>query len=1090
MAEQDVVSQSLYGASSPYPRDASLAELFTAQVAATPTNLAVQQGAESLSYAALEQRAARLAQALMAHGVGVETPVGVMMQAGISHIVTQVAIALVGATCVPLDPEYPCERLALMVEDARVAWIVGERGAALSTFCAMCPAVFVVYEGEQHPEVPRGLAPLVAGAQLRTHILYTSGSTGRPKGIEIIGRAINRLVLASHPVQVKAGDRMAQIASFSFDAALFEVWGALLNGATIVQLPRTCVLDPPALAAALQQERVSCMFLTTALFNLTAQAEPRAFACLRCLIVGGERANLQTMQAVLRAGPPQEFMHAYGPTEATTFTTMHPLTLAEVAGPNVAIGRPIANTRVFILDAEQRPVPVGVPGELYVGGDGLARGYLARPELTRERFVWVDGLDPCAAVRLYRSGDMAQWRRDGAIEFLGRTDFQIKLRGFRIELEEVEAALMASDLLGAAAVTVETDVRGDGALVAHVVPRGRGQPVRAALQQYLRATLPAYMIPARVRECSSLPVNHHGKIDRAALRQVAPEHTATAVISPVDPVTDDLAIAAVWRSLLGVTQLLPEDDFFALGGDSLRAARLMLRVRELSDVALPFNTLYEASTFGAFVARVRELTAAVLPAGRVAVAEKDDGPAAWRRHASLSSEVERLLAARGDTQVTPLAAARTIFMTGATGFLGAFLLRDLLRQTDARVWCLVRAASPELGLRRLRRALDKYGLWEPRFARRIRALPGDLAASRLGLKPQSYAEVATCAEQIFHVGAHVHYVASYAAHRPSNVEGTHEIIRLAALGRAALHHVSTIAVFGPTGYFNGVTDLFEDEPLEPHAECLRYDIGYSASKWVAEQAVWKAARLGLPVSVYRPGFIMGASHSGIGDDDSFMARLLRGCIQLGAYPHLPRQRKEFVTVDYVSAAIAALAAHPEGLGHAYHLVPPTRQQSPDLEQLFALLAACGHPLEVLPYRTWAERLSEDPGVTTNPLCPLIPLLLDAVTQSGQTRWELYQDMPHYRSERACRLLAELGPQFHEMDQSLLARHVEHWQAAGLLAAGRIAGQRPEAAAGKLERRSAAEIRPPEAPRAPHRQVGERTAASASHLGPAKKNAVG
>ena len=215
MSEQKVASQDWYGDCSPYPRDASLAELFAAQVAATPTNLAVQQGMESLSYAALEQRAARLAQVLVAHGVGVETPVGVMMQAGIAHIVAQVAIALVGATCVPLDPEYPCERLALMVDDARVLWIVGEQGAALSTLCAVCPALFVLYEGEQAPGVPGGLAPPVAGAQLRTHILYTSGSTGRPKGIEIVGRAINRLVLDSHPVQVRASDRMAQIASFS-----------------------------------------------------------------------------------------------------------------------------------------------------------------------------------------------------------------------------------------------------------------------------------------------------------------------------------------------------------------------------------------------------------------------------------------------------------------------------------------------------------------------------------------------------------------------------------------------------------------------------------------------------------------------------------------------------------------------------------------------------------------------------------------------------------------------------------------------------------------------------------------------------------
>lgn len=1039
MSKQIATDPSWSGSSSPYPRDASLAELFTAQVAAAPTALAVQRGTTSLTYAALERRAAGLARALTARRVGMETPIGVMMSTGIAHIVAQVAIAMVGATCVPLDPDHPCERLALMVGDAGVTWVIvepGEHHAALQTLTAQCPALGVLTEAHDGAREPGHSAIVRGGAHRRTHVLYTSGSTGRPKGIEILGRAINRLVLAAKPVQIVAGDRVAQIASFSFDAALFEVWGALLNGATIVQLPRSCVLDPRALTEALERERVSVMFLTTALFNVTAQAQPRAFAGLRYLMVGGERANPQTMRAVFAAGPPREFLHAYGPTEATTFTTMHPLTAAEVAGSTVAIGRAIANTQVYILDAEQRPVAVGQPGELYVGGDGLARGYVGRPELTRERFVYVRGLQPGTELRLYRTGDMAMWRDDGAIEFLGRTDFQIKLRGFRIELEEVEAAVMASGVTSAAAVAVETDERGDGMLIAHVVPRSAGSQWLAALQEHLRATLPAYMIPARFREHSGLPVNSHGKIDRAALRQLTPIATLVPATSdPGEGTSLDREIVALWQELLGVEALESDADFFALGGDSLRAARCMIRVRELCGVSLPFSTLYEASTLGGFLEQVRARTAA----GAVRNNElgttplDEDGPAAWSRHACLPVDVQRALSERGDAPIVPLTAARTIFMTGATGFLGAHLLRDLLHMTDASVWCLVRANEVASANERLRRALERIGAWDPRLALRIRALPGNLDACHMGLDPRIYAELTACVDHVFHVGARVHYVEPYDAHRASNVSGTHEILRLVARGRAALHHVSTIAVYGPTGHFNGVTELDEDEPLEPHVECLRYDIGYSASKWVAERAVWEAARLGLPVSVHRPGFIMGDSRSGIGDDHSFMARLIRGCIRVGARPHLPRQRKEFVTVDYVSAVIVAVATHPDGLGYAYNIVPPSLEQSPDIDQLFDMLSACGYPLETLSYRAWAERVSRDSDVIHNPLCPLIPMLLDPVTPRGETRWELWQDMPRYRSERAARLLGGRAPHFVAMDRSLLARYLEHWARAGLLA---------------------------------------------------------
>ena len=1032
MANVHCIDAAWTGGASAYPRERGLAELFEDQVEANPEAVAIRAGAERISYDDLDRRANQLARALQALGVGEETPVGVYMGQRVEQIVAQVAICKAGGTYVPLDPEYPLERLRFMVEDAGVAVVITDRIGGDGPLIGARPRLCVDRDRQRLAALPEDFDSLPAGAEHRTHILYTSGSTGAPKGIEIVARAITRLVLNTDYVQIEPGDRVAQLANFSFDAAIFEVWAPLLNGAGVVVLPKTSVLDPHVFRAELLEKQISVMFLTTALFNFTAQECPDAFRGLKVLMVGGERANPQTMRAVLAAGPPTRLLHAYGPTESTTFTTMHPLSLTEVAGATVAIGSPIANTRVFILDGALRPVGVDEPGELFVGGDGLARGYLNRPELTRERFITVAGLGTPEPLRLYRTGDTAKWRADGAIEFLGRLDFQVKIRGHRIEIEEVEAALLASELLRGAAIVVLEDAHGDKSMVAHVVARAPGTLDLEALKQRLQARLPPYMLPARFVEIEGLPLTANGKLDRKALAIVAERPDAGPSAAPARALRDPLVaeISAMWARLLGVPTVAPDDDFFRLGGDSLLAARLVMRVREVFQVSFPVYALYESGTLSAFIEVVRRAQR-----GGAAQRPAEDGPTTWRSHARLPEEIQfaPVLAAK-DLTVSSLAAARHIFLTGVTGFLGAFLLRDLLLHTQAQVSCLVRARGEVEGLERVRQALRKYALWDDRFAARVRAVPGDLRELRFGLSPRAFAALGEQVDTIFHCGAQVSYVQPYSAHRATNVDGTIEVLRLAARGRLKpLHHVSSIAVFGPSGYFSGQREVAEDEPLDDHLEHLRYDIGYSASKWVAEKLVWEAARRGLPVRVYRPGFIMGHSRSGVGNAEDFMARSIKGCIQLGACPDLPAQRKEFVPVDFVSAGILRIAGQEGGDGRAYHLVPPRPEESLDMNGFFRVLAECGYPLEVLSYSDWVQRLMQDPDVADNALCPLIPMLFERVYRDLATRWELYENMPSFTAARASAALAGGGVEFHRMDRALLGRYLDYWIRTGFIA---------------------------------------------------------
>lgn len=1023
------------GGTSPYPSEVGLHALFARRVRARPDAPAIEPHGPSgltdaddapITYAALDRMAARMAHALRARGVVGETPVGVFMAPRPAQIVAQLAILKAGGTYVPLDPDDPRERLEFMIADAAIRVMISDdraHGLALAGAAELSldrDADELAAASDEFPAVD-------PGPDHRTHILYTSGSTGRPKGIELLARGVARLVCATNYITIAPGDRVAQIANVAFDAATFEVWGALLAGATLVPIPRHSALDPPALQHELRARRIDVLLLTTALFNLVAQTCPEAFASVRELVIGGERANLHAVRAVLAAAPPARLINAYGPTESTVIATTCELDAARVAEGALPIGRPIANTRVYVLDGAQRPVGVGEPGELYIGGDGLARGYLRRPALTAERFVTVPGLVAGREVRLYRTGDLARWRPDGALEFLGRADFQVKIRGVHVEIEEVEAALLASDLLLDAAVAPQSGAHGETLLVAHVVPRDPANFSVPEIQARLQELLPRAMIPAKFIVTVALPLNANGKVDRKAL---AHGHTQSGVFSlsaAHDPLTAELA--ALWADLLGVDEVRPDDDFFALGGDSLLAARLVLRVRDAWQVPLSIYALHESGTLRACATLVRDALRGAAP-----TCPNPDGPDVWQADARLPADIKALVEGAVASAPPPSDWRRgDALVTGATGFLGAFLVADLLQHTEARVHCLVRAADAADAAGRLLDALARHGLWHDGFASRLHVVVGDLQRRRFGLDAETFEALASAVDVVFHAAAHVHYVQPYIAHRPTNVVGTGEVIRFAATARLKpLHHVSSIAVFGPSGFFGGKPRVGEDDDIAEHLQYLPYDIGYSASKWVSEQLVWAAMRAGLPAAVHRPGFIMGDSRTGAGNPDDFIARTIRGSIRVGAYPALANQREEFVPVDYVSRAILHIATDPANLGRAYHLVPPDPRQSIDLDELFAMIAASGYPLARVDYAEWVERIVRDACGGGSPLCPLLPLLLERVHDGGRTRWQLHEGAPIYDATRAARALAGSGVVFRPLDRGLMATYLRRLVADGHL----------------------------------------------------------
>ncbi|PIE25754.1 MAG: hypothetical protein CSA58_12630 [Micrococcales bacterium] len=574
--------------------DALVHVLVAERAAAAPDAVAVAFGEERVSYGELDARANRLARHLIACGVRPESLVGVCLERSAELVVAVLAVLKAGAAFVPLDPEYPAERLGWMLEDCAASVVVTQRAlaGALPEFEARL--VLVDEDAAAIAGQPSGDPGVETGPDSLAYVMFTSGSTGRPKGVLVEHRSIVRLVCGADFAQLSADEVFLQLAPVSFDASTLEIWGALVHGARLVVFPP----QPPTvgeLRRVIAEHEVSVLWLTASLFNVVIDEDPSVLAPVEQLLIGGEALSVPHVRKALAALPETQIINGYGPTENTTFTCCHPIPreLGEVG--SVPIGRPIANTEVLVVDEQLEPVGVGVPGELCTSGLGLARGYLQRPELTAERFV----AHPFrAGERMYRTGDLVRWREDGTLEYLGRIDQQVKLRGFRIELGEIQAALTSHPAVGDAAVVVVGEGR-DKRLVAYVVADGE-QPSAGELRAHLEAALPAYMVPSAFVALDALPLNPNGKLDRDALP--APEGDAPAPAEYAAPRDGHEALLArTWGEVLGVERVGIHDNFFALGGDSIVAIQVVARLRR-HGVTLSPKLIFEHQSIAALAA--------------------------------------------------------------------------------------------------------------------------------------------------------------------------------------------------------------------------------------------------------------------------------------------------------------------------------------------------------------------------------------------------------------------------------------------------------------------------------------------------------
>ena len=548
-----------------YPRDRCIHTLFEEQAERTPDAIAGIYDSQRLTYRELNLRANQLAHYLRKLEVGPEVMVGVCVESSLEMLIGFLGILKAGGTYVPMDPAYPKERLSFMVEDTNVPVILTQQ-RLLDMLPANAPAITCLDTHEKKIAQESKENP-VSGATAAhlAYVMYTSGSTGRPKGVCVSHRAVIRLVVNTNYISLGPSDSVAQVSNFSFDAATFEIWGALLHGACLVGIPKDVIISPEDLAARIREQKISVLFLTTALLNQMAHEVPIAFSKIKCLLFGGETAAPASVRKILEAGPPERFLHMYGPTESTTFTTWYPVESVAENAATIPIGRPVSHTTVYLLDTNRQPVPIGVAGELFIGGDGLAEGYLNNPALTKEKFIQ-NPFQKEQGARLYMTGDLARYLPDGNIEFMGRLDNQVKIRGFRIEPGEIETILRQHPVVRDSIVITVTGPMKDKRLIAYVLADDKASISKHELRNFLLEQLPNYMIPSRFVLLDSFPLTPNGKVDRQALPTIEdsmPEPEATFV-APRN--TLEKQLAETWKKVLNLQEVGITDNFFVLGG--------------------------------------------------------------------------------------------------------------------------------------------------------------------------------------------------------------------------------------------------------------------------------------------------------------------------------------------------------------------------------------------------------------------------------------------------------------------------------------------------------------------------------------------
>lgn len=1007
----------------------SIIQQINARALRTPDAVAATFKTERESYAGLTAKAKRVARCLLDRRIVPNDIVAVLAKRDIDYLATLLGIFSASGTYLPLDPDHPVGRLQQLITQGKPVFLLTDpimRPKLDKALAPLSPAqrpqvlqiAEVLHESINDSSFPTG--PRLTDT---AYVIFTSGSTGEPNGAMIEHRGmLNHIHGKIRDLMLDSRDIVAQTASQCFDISVWQFLAPLLVGGRVHIVPDEIAHHPAKLLDEVSRARVSIWETVPSLLRIAlTEAEGRATATelqsLRWLIPTGEKLPPELCRRWLFLYPDVPLLNAYGPTECSDDVTHWIIRRPpEIDSTGVPIGRPIPNVRVQVLDRHLQPVPVRVKGELYVGGVAVGKGYLNDPQRTREAFL-PDPLASEPTARLYKTGDLGRYRSDGVIEYLGRCDEQVKIRGCRVELGEIEAAFSKHPAVRDAAAVIWQDERGESRIVAYVITEPLNAPSIAEFREFVGERLPSHMVPNHVVHLKEMPLTANGKLDRQALPGPDSSRDSKTRVPPKS--STEHALTDILRTILQIEVIGITDDFFELGGTSIQMVQVLSNVERQFDVDVPLRVFLQEPTITGL--------ARSIDAARSSGMQSPDAEltmTALKAEAVLDSTVRLPVTNASQAVDDP----SRILLTGATGFLGAHLLHALLQESRAEIVCLTRPRSTK-GTCRIQEALRTYSLWEERFGTRIVAVEGDLAQSMLGLSPEEFGKLAATVEAIYHCGATVNFVYPYKALKNTNVRGTHEILRLASAEKTkAVNFVSTVSVFGRK-HAQHQTPLKESEPID-HVRALLD--GYSQSKWVAERLVSIAGTRGVPVRIYRPGRITGHSKTGIWPTGDLLFHVIKTCIDVGLAPELDIS-VDMTPVDYVGAAIVNISAQKGSRpGEAFHLVNP---RPANWLEIIEWINGFGYPIQTVQPRRWLEKLTSHTTLSDrHGVSALLPVLFERSESIDRVADALNEltSLPLIDCQKTQQALAGLPSVCPPVDEALFRLYLTYGREAGHL----------------------------------------------------------
>ncbi|WP_197429543.1 non-ribosomal peptide synthetase [Myroides odoratus] len=973
-------------ANNAHPLDQTIIDLIEEQVRLVPDKTALIFQDKTLTYREMDQLANQLAHHLM-HSAAIKPDdrIGLMMDRSEKLIISLLAIMKTGAAYVPMPPLYPEDRLKAISQESQISLLLTEQ--AFEKVAQRINSQTVTWEEvdwEMSKEIPiRNLKP-----HHLMYVMFTSGSTGGPKGVAIEHRSVvNALSYFIENVIHKSTGYMLAVSTYAFDISVLEIFSILMTGHTLVVASQEDQLNPEAIVDLILKYNISVAQTTPSTWSMLADTTNWHKVKPMHIICGGEYLS-PTLGKILLDGN-HTICNVYGPTETTIWVTCK---MIYSEADLYTIGGPIDNTDIYIIH-QDKIQPINEVGEICVGGIGLSRGYLGQPELTQTKFI-AHPLQP--GKKIYKTGDLGKWLENGEIEYIGRIDDQVKIRGYRIELQEIEENIAKLEGVEKAVVRVKSTSDYDKKLLGFLEcpslrldEKGRHALIKQ-FREVLTQRLPVYMIPHDFVIMEKFPLNSNGKIDKKALLENYKNTKVTFDESKEFKNEFEKTIYKIWTEILQYPFIEVKDNFFELGGHSLLLAKLYNRLPDLYRDNIKLQDLFIHKTIESQAQIIQERINT-----DVTYQENDQNEKMIQQlleDAKLIPEIN--LTGTLDTSI--MNAPDSILLTGANGFVGVHVIDELMKQTEATVYCLVRAENEQIGFKRLRQAFEQFLIPSHWFdTGRIQVVTGDLNKPLLGFSEAQFNALANKIDCIYHSGSSVNFIEPYPIIRKANILGLQEVIKFAATGKVKpVSLFSTCAVFSFGHQFTKKRFALENDDIHQDLEAVSRDLGYVQSKWVMEQIMAKAEEKGVPVMVFRLGYALSNSQTGSTAIYQWWGALVRSCIANNAYPSILGFKSQLVPVDYMAKSIVRISRQKEALGKKFHLTPLPEGDVSINDFFDRINQYFGFKMKPLPYQDWLNlwKNNED-----DPLYPLLGMFTDKV-HGESTLKEVYQNTYYYDSQ--------------------------------------------------------------------------------------------